>query len=231
MKATFFVLGRVAERFPALVREVQAAGHEIASHGYNHELLTRLTPEQFKDDVRRSLDVLTSVIGQRPAGYRAPAFSIVESTRWAGAILADLGFTYSSSIFPIRHPRYGIPGASRRIHRWKDCGLIECPPATVRLLGRNWPVAGGGYFRLLPGPLARCAIRRLNRHNMSAILYVHPYELDVDGISWHRRHGTPVGWKRRLTQGLFRGRIERRLHRLCEQFRFTTLRDLLKHAN
>lgn len=230
VKATFFVLGRVAERFPQLIREVHAAGHEIASHGYGHELLTTITPVRFEEDVRRSIEILSGIVGQRPRGYRAPAFSIVESTRWAGPILADLGFTYSSSIFPIRHPRYGIPNAPRHVHRWKDCRLIECPPATLRLLGRNWPIAGGGYFRLLPGPVARQAIRRLNRQNQPAILYVHPYELDVNGIDWHRRHGTPVGLRRRLTQRLFRARIEQRLHRLCERFRFTTLSDLLRHT-
>ncbi|MBN2562888.1 MAG: DUF3473 domain-containing protein, partial [Phycisphaerae bacterium] len=147
-----------------------------------------------------------------------------------GPILADLGFAYSSSVFPIRHRRYGIPAAARHIHRWKDCRLIECPPATVRLGGRNWPVAGGGYFRLLPGLVARRAIRRLNREGMPAILYIHPYELDVDGIASHRDQGVKVGLGRYLTQHLFRGRIERRLHRLCDQFRFTTMRDLLKYA-
>jgi polysaccharide deacetylase family protein (PEP-CTERM system associated) len=230
VKATFFVLGRVAEQFPALVREVHAAGHEIAAHGYNHELLTNLTPQRFEADVRRSLDILTRLVGEPPVGYRAPAFSIVESTRWAGPILAGLGLKYSSSVFPIRHPRYGIADAPRHIHRWRDCRLIECPPATFRFFGRNWPVGGGGYFRLLPGPVARVAIRRLNRAQLPAILYLHPYELDVDGVSAHKRAGLRVGWRRQLTQQMFRGRTECRLHRLCEQFRFTTLRDLLKHA-
>ncbi len=230
VKATFFTLGRVAERFPPLIREIHDAGHEIASHGYGHELLTDIDPRRFEDDVRRSVGILTAIVGERPIGYRAPAFSVVPSTRWAGPILADLGFKYSSSVFPIRHRRYGIPDAPRHPHHWKDCGLIECPPATVRWLGRNWPIAGGGYFRLLPGPIARLAIRRLNRADMPAILYVHPYELDVEGIRCHMDHGIEVGIKRHLMQRLFRSRMEGRLHCLCEQFRFTTMRELLRYA-
>lgn len=230
VRATFFVLGCVAERFPELVREVHAAGHEVASHGHGHQLLTRQSPGEFADDVQRSLDVLTAITGERPLGYRAPAFSVVESTRWAGPILADLGFKYSSSIFPIRHPRYGMPDAVPNIHRWRDCRLIECPPATIALGGRRWPVAGGGYFRLLPGSAVRTAVRRMNRAGTPAVLYMHPYELDVDGLQAHRRAGVRFGRWRQLTQGLFRSRIEPRLHQLLDGFRFTTMRELLRHV-
>ncbi|HVP13601.1 MAG TPA: DUF3473 domain-containing protein [Phycisphaerae bacterium] len=228
VKATFFVLTKVAQRYGDLIREVHAAGHEIASHGHGHQLLTAITPRQFEDDVRRSIDILGELVGCRPLGYRAPGFSIVESTRWAGPILADLGFKYSSSVFPIRHRRYGIPGAPRQIHRWKNCRLIECPLAAYACLGRNLPVAGGGYFRLLPGAVARFAIHRINSRGIPAILYMHPYELDVDGIREHRLAGLNVGWWRRVTQGLFRDRMEGRLHRLLESSRFTTMRELLQ---
>jgi len=230
VRATFFVLSRVAERFPQLVYDVRAAGHEIASHGHSHQLVTRMSPAEFAVDVRRSLDILERIIGERPIGYRAPAFSIVESTRWAGPILADLGIRYSSSIFPIRHRRYGIAGSPREPYRWPDCDLIECPPATVRMLGRNLPVAGGGYFRLLPGVVARRAIRSLESAGRAAVLYMHPYELDAGGVNEHRRAGVPVGLGRRLTQELFRGRIEARLHRLFESFRFVTLRESLRRG-
>lgn len=230
VRATFFVLTRVAERFPHLVREVHDAGHEVASHGHGHELLTTISPRRFESDVRRSIDLITGIIGRRPIGYRAPAFSIVESTRWAGPILADLGFKYSSSIFPIRHPRYGIPDAPRRLHRWTNCPLIECPPTTLRGLGRNWPVAGGGYFRLLPGAAARWAIRRVHREGMPAVIYLHPYELDVHGITAHQEDGISVAPMRHLTQSLFRGRTEARLHRLLEGFAFTTLAELVHDA-
>lgn len=227
VRATFFVLGKVAEKYPDLIREVHSAGHEIASHGYGHELLTQLTPQRFRDDVRRSIDILGTLTGATPLGYRAPGFSIVDGTRWAGPILAELGLEYSSSVFPIRHPRYGIPHAPRQLHWWPDCQLVECPPATLRTLGRNWPVAGGGYFRLLPGPVARQAVRRINRSNMPAILYLHPYEFDVNGIGQHKLEGLRVGLWRRLTQSLFRDRMDARLHRLLESFTFVTLRELV----
>ncbi len=230
VKATFFVLTCVAERFPDLIREVHAAGHEIASHGHSHKLLTAMRPDEFRADVQRSIDILSELIGERPLGYRAPTFSIVASTRWAGPILSELGFKYSSSIFPVRHRRYGISDAPRQIHRWKDCPLIECPPATVRLLGRNWPVAGGGYFRLLPGRMARRAVSRVHREVRPAILYLHPYELDVGGVGAHAAAGLRVPLGLRITQGLFRSRMEERLHRLLEQFHFTRLCDLLAHA-
>lgn len=230
VKATFFVLSKVAVVYPDLVRQIQDDGHEVASHGHSHELLTTLTSTQFADDVRRSMDVLTNLTGRAPIGYRAPAFSIVESTRWAGPILSDLGIKYSSSVFPIRHSRYGIANAPRHVHRWQDCRLIECPPATIRVLGRNLPVAGGGYFRLLPGSIARLAIRRINQAGMPAILYMHPYELDTDGIGFHKDCGIHVPRWRHLTQSAFRSRIEARLHRLLETFQFTTLQDALRHA-
>jgi polysaccharide deacetylase family protein (PEP-CTERM system associated) len=230
VSATFFVLTCVAERFPELIREVHAAGHEIASHGHSHKLVTAMSPDEFREDVQRSIDVLHKVVGERPIGYRAPAFSIARSTRWAGPILSELGFKYSSSIFPISHPRYGISDAPRRIHRWKECGLLECPPATVRLAGRNWPVAGGGYFRLMPGWMARRAVSRFRREGAPAVLYLHPYEFDVGGVGAHATAGVRVPFGLRISQGLFRSRMENRLHRLLERFHFTRMCDLLAHA-
>lgn len=227
VRATFFVLTRVAEQYPDLIRMVCDDGHEIASHGHGHELVTRLTPAAFERDVARSVEVLTKVSGQKPIGYRAPAFSIVKETRWAGEILEKLGFEYDSSVFPIRHPRYGIADAPRCIHRWPSGRLIECPPATFRMFGRNLPIAGGGYFRLLPGRVVRTCIRAFNRRGDAAILYMHPYELDVEGLREHRRSGVRFGPWRHVTQGLFRSRIEHRLHRLLECFDFTTMQDML----
>lgn len=230
VRATFFVLTKVALCFPELIQEIHAAGHEIASHGHGHELLTRISPRRFEQDVRLSIQILTDLVGTRPIGYRAPAFSIVEDTRWAGPILAGLGFKYSSSIFPIQHPRYGIPSAPRGFHRWQGCGLIECPPATARIMGRNLPVAGGGYLRLLPGGIVRWAIHRMNKNGMPAVLYLHPYELDIHGVSEHAAEGVQMGAYHQLTQGLFRSRIEHRLHRLMEKFSFAPLREVLQHA-
>lgn len=228
--ATFFVLTKVAQRFPELVRRIHDEGHEVASHGHAHELLTRMSPRAFERDVCRSIDVLGGIIGARPVGYRAPAFSVVRSTRWAGPILARLGFVYDSSVFPIRHRRYGIPEAPRGIHRWPDCDLIECPPATWRVCGLNLPVAGGGYSRLLPGAAVRAAIRRLNRTGMPAILYLHPYELDVHGVQAHRAAGIRVSPICHATQAMFRNRVEARLDRLLNEFEFTTMGEAVGRA-
>lgn len=230
VRATIFVLARVAEKYPALVRRAADEGHEIASHGYAHERLTTITPQRFRDDVRRSIAIIEGITGVRPVGYRAPAFSIVESTRWAGPILCDLGFVYDSSIFPVRHPRYGIPHAPRHIHRWPGCPLVECPPATVRLFGRNWPIAGGGYFRLLPRPIICSAVRQLGREGIPAVLYMHPYELDVTGMAAHARSGLAIGWYRRLTQAAFRSRVLPRLSAILSMAEFTSLSNLISRA-
>lgn len=227
VRATVFVLTRVAERFQSLICDVLEAGHEIASHGHSHKLVTQMSQTEFTDDVGRSLDILQRLTGERPIGYRAPAFSVVAATRWAGPALASLGIKFSSSVFPIRHPRYGIADSPTLPHRWPDCDLIECPPATLRLLGRNLPIAGGGYARLLPGVVMRAAIKVLERGKRPAVLYMHPYELDAGGVRAHMRDGVQVGLKRRITQELFRGRIESRLHRLFETFEFVTLRQSL----
>lgn len=225
VRATFFVLTKVAQRYPDLIRMVRDDGHELASHGHGHELVTRLTPDRFEDDVARSIDILTMLTGERPMGYRAPAFSIVAETRWAGEALQRLGFTYDSSVFPIRHPRYGIADAPREFHRWPGLNLIEAPPATLRVGGRSWPIAGGGYFRLLPGSFVRTGIWQRNRQRQPAVLYMHPYELDVDGIGIHRWDGVRFSRWRGLTQGMFRKRMEQRLHRLLESFRFETMAE------
>lgn len=227
IRATFFVLGRVAEAFPSLIRTVHAEGHEIASHGYGHESLGRLTPQLFREDVSRSAAVLADVVGERPVGYRAPAFSIVDSTRWAGPIMAELGFRYSSSIFPFRGSRYGIADEPPGIHRWRECDLIEVPPATVVALGRRWPVAGGGYFRLLPGAVVRAAVRRAQRERRSFVAYLHPYELDPPEMVDLRAAGWHIPWKRRVTQAMFRTRMYRRLAALLKAHRFAPIRDVI----
>lgn len=225
--ATFFVLTRVAEKFPDLIREVARDGHEIASHGHAHQLLTRMTPDEFRRDVQTSIEILERLTFTRPLGYRAPAFSIVRQTRWAGPILAELGFTYDSSIFPIRHRRYGIPDAPRGIHRWSNCDLIEIPPATLRMAGVNIPIAGGGYFRLWPREFISRSIARLNRENTPAVLYLHPYELDVNGIAAHQGDGIHVGTWRKFTQQLGRSRIEARLNAILGAYSFCPLRELI----
>ncbi|MCX7793582.1 MAG: DUF3473 domain-containing protein [Thermodesulfovibrionales bacterium] len=183
VRATFFMLGWVAERYPALVRDIYESGHEIASHGYNHKLIYDLSPDEFRRDVQISKRILEDIIGIRIAGYRAPSYSISKKTLWALDILVEEGYVYDSSIFPIHHDVYGIPEAKRFPHIIKtEAGsIMEYPPSTLRFLGLNIPVAGGGYLRLLPVEFIKYAIKRLNEKEKSmAILYIHPWEIDTE---------------------------------------------------
>jgi polysaccharide deacetylase family protein (PEP-CTERM system associated) len=190
--ATFFTLGWIADRYPALVRRIAANGHEVASHGYGHERASDLAPDAFARDVRRAKAVLEDLCGQPVQGYRAPSFSIGPGNLWAFDALAGAGYRYSSSIYPIRHDHYGMPDAPRFAHARAD-GLIEIPASTLRLFGRNLPSSGGGYFRLLPYPVSRWMLRQLNAVDREpAVFYFHPWEIDpgqprIDGIDRRTR--------------------------------------------
>ncbi len=192
-RATFFTLGWVAERHPALIRRITAAGHELASHGYGHQLVTDLTPQQFRDDLTRAKAILEDIGGVAVAGYRAPTFSIGPRNPWAWDVLAETGHTYSSSVFPVRHDLYGAPSAPRGPYQPAACNLVEIPMTTVQWLGRNLPCAGGGYFRLLPYAAYRFGVRHLHRREgRPAIFYSHPWEFDpaqpsVPAAKWSSR--------------------------------------------
>lgn len=227
VRATFFALGSTCKAHPGLLPMIAAAGHEIASHGYDHELVHRLRPEQFESDLKQSIDVIESQTGRRPLGYRAPAFSITKETQWAGPILARLGFRYSSSIFPIPGRRYGIPDVPRGPHRWPNCDLIELPMSTLRFVGRNWPVCGGGYTRLLPAAIMAHAIGRLNRAGLAGIIYLHPYEMAAGEVATFARTGLSISKRRWFTQELWRSRVPSRLSRLLRQFQFGTVGAVL----
>ncbi|ALR21557.1 XrtA system polysaccharide deacetylase [Sphingobium baderi] len=179
--ATFFTLGWVAERYPALLRRIGAAGHEVASHGYDHARVFTFTPEQFRADLRKSRAILEDASGQAVTGYRAPSFSIDPRTPWAHRILAEEGYRYSSSVAPIRHDHYGWPDSPR--FAWKpvkDAPLVELPVTTARLAGRTLAAGGGGFFRLLPYGFSHWAIRQVNgQENRPAIFYFHPWEIDA----------------------------------------------------
>lgn len=230
VRATFFALGKVCERFPNLLPTVASAGHEIASHGYGHELVYNLSPEQFEADVRRSADIIESQIGRRPSGYRAPAFSITRKSLWAGPILARLGFSFSSSIFPIHKRRYGIPDWPTSPLRWPDCSLTEFPLTTLSVLGQRIPVCGGGYMRLFPAALHACAIQRLNRRGYPAIIYMHPYEFAPGEVDAFRRAGFRMSRKRYVMQSLWRSRVEPRLSWLLSRFEFGSVSQALGMA-
>jgi len=180
IKATMFILGWVAERHPALVKEIAAAGHEIASHGYAHELLTMLSPVKFREDVRRGKGLLEDLVGEAVLGYRAPTFSITRETEWALPILVEEGFAYDSSIVPIVHDYYGIPGANPFPHvRTTAAGPIcEMPPSTCQWFGVQVPVGGGGYFRLFPYSVSRYFLKKIESQDHPLILYFHPWEID-----------------------------------------------------
>lgn len=270
-KATFFCLGWVAERFPQLIREIHARGHEIASHGYDHKMIIQMAnPEEFREDLRRSRAILEDIVGERVVGYRAPSYSITRKTLWALRVLLEEGFLYDSSIFPIRHDRYGISDAPRfpflvccnggRLFPWapraltdfertlykqgcsvqdspalcQDSGtklfdqvgsgtLLEIPLTTVRFMGRNLPVAGGGYFRLLPFCFTLWALRKtIRRTGRPFVFYIHPWELDPDQP---RVEGLPL--LSRVRHYLNLHKTEERMRRLLlQEGRFTCFRSL-----
>jgi polysaccharide deacetylase family protein (PEP-CTERM system associated) len=224
VRATFFVLGWVGERFPDLVRRIAARGHEVASHGYAHRLIYDQTPTAFREDVRRAKALLEDACGRRVAGYRAPSYSITPRSLWALDVLLEEGYQYDSSIFPIRHDRYGIPVSERRPYAIeRSVGtLIEVPGSTTVIGPLNLPVAGGGYFRILPYWWTRWGIARVNRQERRpAVFYLHPWEIDPEqprlavgrlGAFRHYRH---------LDQ------TESRLRQLLNDFRFGTMESLV----
>jgi polysaccharide deacetylase family protein (PEP-CTERM system associated) len=217
VQATFFVLGCVARRCPSIARRVVADGHELASHGNNHLRVDRCSAAAFRDDVRDSKRLLEDTGGVAVNGYRAPTFSIGRKTRWAHAILAEEGYRYSSSVYPVRHDLYGSPDAPHGA--FSPCpGLIEIPMTTVRLAGRDLPASGGGYFRLFPYPLSHWLLTKAGRGGNPAVFYVHPWEIDP---RQPRQRQAPL--RSRLRHYLNLGRTEPRLRRLLRDFSWTRL--------
>jgi polysaccharide deacetylase family protein (PEP-CTERM system associated) len=222
VEGTFFVLGWVADRFPDLVREIERRGHEVASHGYSHRLLTYMQPEEFRADLRRSLDVLAAITSQEVRGFRAPSFSLTKKTLWAAEIMRECGIQYDSSIFPIGfHPDYGIGDAELRPHQLVK-GLTELPMGVAEVWGRRIPCSGGGYFRLFPYSLSRTLIRRCNRQGRPVMFYLHPWELDPD----HPRI-TKLPWSKKFRHYNSLDKTEERLERLLNDVAFTSARRLI----
>ena len=229
VRGTFFVLGWVAERHPQLVKDIAAAGHEIACHGFSHRLVYEQSPREFHEETLRSKSLLEDIIGTEILGYRAASYSIVRKSLWALDILAELGFAYDSSIFPVRHDRYGIPDAPRVPNRMATPNgsyIVEWPLATANLLGFKLPVAGGGYFRLLPYWLSRWGLASINRRERRPfIFYLHPWEIDP---GQPRVAASPLSRFRHYTN---LDKCEGRLQRLLGEFRFGTARDGLVKMN
>lgn len=215
ISATFFTLGWVAERYPMLIRRIVESGHELASHGFAHFRIYEQKPEQFRDDVKRTKCLLEDTGGQEIVGYRAASFSLNSDTLWAADILAEEGYRYSSSVYPIHHDHYGMPEAPRFPFRHESGGrLLELPISTVRVLGHNLPCGGGGYFRLLPYELFRLALRRVNTKDREpCIFYFHPWEIDAEQP---RIDNLPLKTRFRHYTNL--ARMERRLRALLSDF-------------
>lgn len=217
-QATFFTLGWIAERHPGIVRRIVAAGHELASHGYGHQRATELSPDAFRDDVSRSRALLEDISGKAVIGYRAPSFSIGRDNLWALDTLAEAGYRYSSSIYPVAHDHYGMPEASRFAFL-TGRGLLEIPATSLRLGGRNFPASGGGYFRLLPYRISRWGIERVNRVDKeAAVFYCHPWEFDP---LQPRLPGVDLKTRFRHYVNLDRNRDK--LERLLQDFNWSTL--------
>jgi polysaccharide deacetylase family protein (PEP-CTERM system associated) len=228
-RATFFVLGWVAERDPDLVRAIVAAGHEVGCHSYGHRMVSRLTPAEFLADLRRARAAIEDAAGIRVLGYRAPTFSIGPSNLWALEILAEEGFLYDSSIFPIRHDLYGFPHAPRFPHSVdlkSKRKLFEIPITTVRIGGLNWPAGGGGYLRLLPMRYTRWAIRRIHeKEHQAFVLYFHPWEIDPDQP---RMNGK---WKSGLRHYIGLRSMEGRLRELLSRGSFVPMIDFVRRLD
>jgi polysaccharide deacetylase family protein (PEP-CTERM system associated) len=224
-KATFFFVGWIAERFPALVRDVASRGHELACHGYWHRAVYRMTPGEFREDTRRARDVIEQAGGVKVLGYRAPTWSITGTCFWALDVLAEEGFTYDSSIFPIAHDLYGVPHAPRFRHT-RSCAnglrIEEIPPTTVRVGAFNMPAAGGGYLRIFPLRYTLWALRHVEkRYRQPAVIYFHPWEIDpqqprISGSLRSRfRHYANIGY------------MQQRIATLLQKSRFGSFRDLM----
>jgi polysaccharide deacetylase family protein (PEP-CTERM system associated) len=215
VSATFFILGWVAERHPALVRRIADQGHEVASHGYAHVPAFRQTREEFAADARRSKQILEDILGRPVLGYRAASFSIVKRNQWAFGELEAAGYRYSSSVNPIRHDIYGFPDAPRFDFTPEGTRLRECPVTTLELGGNRWPCGGGGYFRLLPYGLFRWALRQVGRAGHPCYFYLHPWEVDPD-----QPRVAGASWRSRFRHYTNLHRTEPRLRQLLRDFRW-----------
>ncbi len=224
VRATFFVLGHLADTHPDVVRRIAAAGHEIACHGQSHEMIARLGPEAFRADTQTAKARLETLTGRAVLGYRAATFGLMRPTAWAIDILAEVGFAYDSSVQPIRHDRYGVPDAPATAHYAAGPGggvILEIPPMTRRLAGRNIPLGGGGYFRLLPAVLFDGALRWWARRGQPAMLYLHPWEFDAD------QPVVPTGALSRFRHRVNLARTAGKLRTLLAAHRFVPVRELL----
>src|SRR5581483_7385926 len=224
VRATFFVLGWVAERHPRLIRTIYRCGHEVGSHGYAHRLIYQQSPREFRGDVRLARDLLQDILGEPVTMYRAPSFSITQDALWALDVLIEEGFTFDSSIYPTRHDRYGLPGAPLQPHCIQRLAgeIWEFPPAVWRVCGYPLPVGGGGYFRLYPYALTAQALRMINAAGRPFVVYLHPWEFDPDQPRFQ------PGWLRAFRHYVNLEKTAERLRHLLQDFHFGSLSEALE---
>jgi polysaccharide deacetylase family protein (PEP-CTERM system associated) len=221
IKSTFFVLGWVAERYPDLIKEIHSQGHEVASHGYAHRRVTLLSRNEFLQDVKRSKDHLEDLLGEQIIGYRAPSFSIGYSNEWAFEVLAELGFKYSSSTYPVNHDLYGSPDWPRFAYNRPE-NILEIPIPTLRIMGKQIPIGGGGYFRLYPYKITEKLVSKyLRQEKQPYSFYFHPWEIDA---GQPRLKNAPL--KSRFRHYVNLHRTEAKLIRLLDDFNWSTMRDV-----
>lgn len=224
VKATFFVLGWVASRVPELIKEIASRGHEVACHGYSHQLIYNQSIDVFREETLRSKNLLEDIVQLPVRGYRAASYSITNQSRWALDVLAETGFDYDSSIFPVRHDRYGIPDAPKFPYVMKTPAghsLVEFPLSSAKLFKYQLPVAGGGYFRLYPYALSRAGLSQINRRQQPFIFYLHPWEIDSD------QPRISASWFSRFRHYNNLDKCESRLRRLLSDFKFGTTEQVL----
>lgn len=220
--ATFFTLGWVAARYPSLIRRIVEAGHELASHGHGHQLVHQLSPAEFREDLQRAKGTLEDAGGVAVRGYRAPTFSIGPQNPWAFDVLAETGHLYSSSVYPVRHDLYGAPDAPRFAHRVASGSLLEIPLTTLRLGQHNVPIAGGGYFRLMPYSVFKAALKRFNAsENKAGVFYFHPWEIDAN-----QPRITGASRLAKFRHYVNIGAVPRRLDKLLRDFRWARMDDV-----
>jgi len=221
-KATFFTLGWVAERYPLLIKRIISEGHELACHGYEHIRVTEQSPEQFRADINRTKKILEDLGGKEIKGYRAASYSINSENLWAHDILAEEGFKYSSSVYPVKHDLYGIPDAPRFCYKPIDgSDFLEIPITTIKIGQKNFPCGGGGFFRFYPYLFSKWAFHHINSGNQSAIFYCHPWEIDPDQP---RQQG--INLKTRFRHYLNLNKMEQRIHNLLTDFDWDTMENV-----
>ncbi|MFX0134631.1 MAG: XrtA system polysaccharide deacetylase [Candidatus Hodarchaeota archaeon] len=221
VKATFFVLGYVAEKCPNLVKKIHKDGHEVATHGYSHQLLYKQSPKEFSEHLRKSIYILEKLIGQKVLSHRASSFTIMENTLWALDILEEQGIMYDSSIFPVKNFFYGMHKAPRFPYKIKGKKIFEFPPSTIRLLGKNVPFSGGFYLRFFPYQFIKRSIKKINKIGKPAMIYIHPWEIDVE----QPRLNLSFKWKFIRYHSL--AHTEKKLRTLIQEFSFAPLHRVI----